>query len=350
MSTLSQLIDQVRKDIQIPNEVIKEARARRDVVRDAAEAFPDAIRSFGSGSLQHRTAIAGMGGKDTHVDADAGVVIDRRRRSELGPDGAGEGPCGIAEEVRDFVGKKIRETYKKATLHLDGQKRSILVKFHAPLSGGEDPTADLIVALDRRGQPGLWIPQFHQDSWDPSHPEKHTELITGGGESLWRTRRYAIRVGKAWNNLHTKRPLCSFNTEVLAYEAVKPGMGLSEALAATLRHGASTLPNGLTRDPAGVSKDISLPNGKDHAVKCLTVAADDLERALDDPDNEDLVREVLANLFPGLVTAPEANSSLAELAMALRSGNDGVSVRRGGLALGSAGAAISTTPAFGHEE
>lgn len=349
MSKLREHIDQVRKDVQIPDEVIEEARARRDVVRAAAESSTDALRSFGSGSLEHRTAIAGVGGKATHVDADVGVVIDRRRRPDLGPDGRGVGPCALVAEVCDHVGPKIRESYPKARLHLEGQKRAILVRFGAPLSSGEDPTADLIVALDRRDAPGLWIPQLHEDDWDPSHPEKHTELITGGSAALWQTRRYAIRLAKAWNNLHAKPPLCSFNIEVLAYEAVESGMGVAEALAATLRHGADTLPDGPTQDPANVSGDIGLPNGKEHAIKRLTVAADDLEELLEDPDNEELVLSVLADLFPGLVAAPDASKSLSALVGALRSGNDGVSVRRGGLALGTAGAVIKTTGAYGDD-
>lgn len=346
MSALSDLLTDIRRDVQIPEPVVTEARARRDVVLAAANSFADAVRAFGSGSLAHRTAIAGVGGRDTHVDADGAVVIDRRRRRELGPDGDGEGPCGIAEEVRDFIGPKIRETYEAATLHLDG-KRALLVKFHEPLDSGEDPTADLIVALDRRDAPGLWIPQLHEDTWDPSHPERHTELITGGGRSLWQTRRYVIRLAKAWNNLHAKPPLCSFNVEVLACHAVEAGMGVSTALAATLRFGADTLPDGATTDPAGVSGDIGLPHGQDHAVKRLTVAADDLETALGDPDDEELARQVLAELFPGFVDGPAGHSSLSGVAATLRSGNGGVSVGPGGLSLGTAGRSIKTTGAFG---
>lgn len=347
MSNLDDSLDQVRKDVQIPDPVVREARERRDTVLTAAGSFSDARRTFGSGSLAHRTAIAGVGGKDTHVDADGAVVIDRRRRPELGPDGDGEGPGGIAKEVRDHIGPKIRETYEKAALYLDGRKRSILVRFNQPLPSGVDPTADLIVALDRRDAAGLWIPQLRRDDWDPSHPEKHTDLIKGGGASLWRTRRYVIRLAKAWNNLHAKPPLCSFNMEVLAYEAVTSGMGVPEALAATMRHGAVTLPKGRTQDPANVSGAIGLPNGKDHAVKCLGRAADDLDRALEEPNDEPLVTEVLAELFPGLVSPPAGARSLASYAAALRPGNQGVSVGAGGLAIGTAGRTFKTTGAYG---
>jgi hypothetical protein len=347
VSTLSELIDEVRQHVQIPKPVVDEARARRDAVLAAAGASADARHTFGSGSLAHSTAIAGVGGRDTHVDADGAVVIDRRLRAELGPDGDEVGPSGIVGEVRDFIGPKIRESYKKATLHLDGRKRSILVRFHEPLDTGEDPTADLIVALDRRNAPGLWIPQLRRGGWDPSHPERHTELITGGGTALWRTRRYVIRLAKAWNNLQTKPPLCSFNVEALAYEAVEPRMGVAEALEATLRHGPTTLPDGLTKDPARVSGTIGLPHGKDHAVKRLTKAADELERMLERPNDEELVRDGLATLFPSLVSPPTGSQSLAGFADALRSGNDRVSVTTGGLTVAMTGRTIKTTGAFG---
>jgi hypothetical protein len=347
VSALSELIEEVRKDVQIPDDVVSEARDRRDAVLTAAAAFADANRTFGSGSLAHRTAIAGVGGRGNHVDADGAVVINRRRRPELGPDGDGVGPAGIAEEVRTFVRPRLRETYAKATLHIDGRKRSILVRFHEPLTTGEDPTADLIVALERRSAPGLLIPQLRKDDWDPSHPERHTELITGGGPALWRTRRYVIRLAKAWNNLQSKPPLCSFNIEVLAYEAVEARMGVAEALEATLRHGATTLPAGLTKDPAGVSGTIGLPHGKDHAVRRLTKAADELERMLDSPNDEELVRDGLAALFPGLVSPPASSKSLAGFANALRGGNDRVSVTAGGLTVATTGRTIKTTGAFG---
>src|SRR5215217_6725814 len=88
--TMNDLFEDARQRIAVPDDVLKEARKRRDKIRDiVAEEFAT-LRTFGSGSLAHGTQ------NDPLNDADAGVVLDRRVYENLGPDG--DGPCTIVEE------------------------------------------------------------------------------------------------------------------------------------------------------------------------------------------------------------------------------------------------------------
>lgn len=78
----------------------------------------------------------------------------------------------------------------------------------------------------------MWIPNTEADRWDPSHPEKHTELLTAEPKHLRVVRARAIRLAKAEYKRTATPPLCSFNVEALGWMFVEPGMGEPAALLA----------------------------------------------------------------------------------------------------------------------
>jgi hypothetical protein len=182
-----QLLDDVRAQLAPEDEVLKEARARRDLTRSAGESFHGTNRSFGSGSLAHGTANCPVHQRDKGLDTDCGVVLDRRSHPTLGPDSPEQdGPTEIVEQMRDHLRPKVTEKYPGASFEIT--KRAILIRFDAPLATGEDPTVDLVVGLERRNAPGLWIPNTEAERWDASHPERHTELLTAEPKDLRVTR------------------------------------------------------------------------------------------------------------------------------------------------------------------
>lgn len=166
--SISEIFDKARRHIAVPDEVLKEARERRDRIRKiVAEEFA-VLRTFPSGSLAHGTQ------NDPLNDADAGVVLDRRVYEELGPDG--EGPCNIVEEVRGGLRDRLKEDFPNVRFFTGGH-RAIRINFMEPIEPGADNfTADLIVAI-RREEGGLWIPDLDNDEWNPSDPECHVELV-----------------------------------------------------------------------------------------------------------------------------------------------------------------------------
>jgi len=326
MGFTARFLDEILRPIQAEQAILNEARDRRASVLAIALKFVGALRVFNSGSLAHGTVIKPVS------DADCGVVLDRRSYPELGPDGGEVGPDSIVEEVRDFIGAELRETYKNARLTIT--KRAIKVTFDEPLNDEEDPSVDIVVGLTRASAEGLWIPNTEKDEWDPSHPEKHTELLTGGSKALRRIRARAIRLSKAWNKQYSKPAVCSFNLEALALTAIENDTSLPEALHAFFDEGATQLAKGLTPDPAGVSDPIKVPD-LPVAIRRFEAAEQALNEALKRDDDEDAVREALSVVFHKYISPPKGASKSA-WADAVRKMEQGtIRIGATGLTLGS---------------
>ena len=128
----------------------------------------------------------------------------------------------MARDLHDLIGPAVRETWPKATVH--DMKRGITVKMHDPLWTGADPYVDVVVAMNRKAAAGLWIPNLAAGRWDPSHPQRHVELMNTGSRALRRTRARVVRLAKAWNKQYTQPALSSFNIVALALECITTSM------------------------------------------------------------------------------------------------------------------------------
>lgn len=332
------ILNDIREEIAADSDVLKEARARRDLVAEAAMEIDGALRWFRSGSVAHGTVNAPV------TDADGGIVLGRRIYTTLGPDGDNEGPDEIVDELCDLVGPILRETYPKAKVKRS--RRGLLVTFSEPVSDEEDPTVDLIVTLTRKDTDGLWIPDLDNDKWTPSHPEKHTELFTEGTKALRSLRARVARLAKAWNKQWDEgdRALSSFNIMTLAWRYVEDAsVPVDEGLAGWFRYAHDEIDKGETEDPAGVSEPIRLLLSKSVVVKRLGGAADRLEEALANEDDEDKVKDLLSGVYREYVKPPAGSKSA--MAAALRS-NEGVSATKTGLTLGT-GPALKKMRTYG---
>ncbi|RYF59728.1 MAG: hypothetical protein EOO27_08335 [Comamonadaceae bacterium] len=345
MGYTSVVLDDVRSQLAPADVVLKEARQRRDTVRRAAESFVGVLKSYGSGSLAHATANCPIHQRDKGLDADCGVVLDRRVHQSLGPDSqANVGPDRTVAAMLEHLEPKVLEQYPAATFEIT--KRAIFIEFHEPMGSGEDPTVDLVVGLRRREE-GLWIPNTEQHRWDPSHPEKHTDLLTAEPKSLRVTRARAIRLAKAENKRpgrHSDPPLCSFNLEALALMFVEPGQGVPTALLQLWERGAKDLARRNTPDPAGVSAPIKVAD-REYAVERLTQAADMLRAALERDDDEYQVRAYLSRLWPEFVAPTPLGETKARVAARLQAGKP-LAVTSAG-ALATTGTALKQPRAYG---
>jgi len=344
MGSTDDFLDDIRAQLAPDDAVLKEARERRDIVRKAARSFRGAQRTFGSGSLAHGTANCPIHLRDKGLDADGGVVLNRTYYPNLGPDSVdGAGPNDIVAGVRDHIGPLVRETYPKAKLSIT--KRAIYITIGEPLPGGEDPTVDLVVGLERRGADGLWIPNTEQHRWDASDPEEHTALLTADPKQLRVTRARAIRLAKAENKRAGTPPVCSFNLEAFGLMFVQSGMGQARALLAMWDDGATDLARRLTPDPAGVSGPIKVVD-RDRAERRLRNAADRLASALDRDDDPDWVREQLKDLWPEFVASSRYSVSKARAVEQARRGS-GLKVSSSGLLSATSGLALKSPRSFG---
>ncbi|HLX32598.1 MAG TPA: hypothetical protein VKR79_07505 [Gaiellaceae bacterium] len=339
MGLVLDILNDIRGQIAADSDVLTEAKARRDLVALVGMEFDGALRWFKSGSVAHGTVNAPV------TDADAGIVLDRRSWPALGPDGDDEGPGDVVDALCALIGPVVRETYPDAKMRRS--RRGVLVTFASPLDDEQDPTVDLIPTLTRKDADGLWIPDLDNNSWSPSHPEKHTELFIGGGKELRVHRARVVRLVKSWNKQWDvgNRALSSFNIEALGWEYVTDtSESLDEAVAGWFAYARDELDAGLTKDPAGVSADIKLLLTKDETLRRLAGAAERMEQALtaDVDGDEAKVKDLLSGVFRDYVEAPEQSKSA--LAAALRTG--GVGATSSGIAVG-AGKTMKSTRAFG---
>jgi hypothetical protein len=342
MGRMLEILDDIRDQIAADDDVLAEARKRRDLVAKAAMNIDGALRTFKSGSVAHGTVNRPV------TDADGGIVLDRRVYPTLGPDSdEGEGPQDVVDELCKIVGPIVREEYPDA--RVNQSRRGLYVTFSEPVKDGQDPTVDLVVTLTRKDKDGLWIPDLDNNTWSASHPEKHTELFTGGSKEKRARRARISRLGKAWNKQWSDPALSSFNIQALALEYVTDAVvtqPFEKALTGWFRYAHAELEKGPTKDPAGVSDDLKLLTTKETALRRLGGAADNLEEALeaDAAGDDDKVQELLAAVFRDYVKPPAG--SKAAVAAALRGGNAGVGMSTTGIVVGG-GSPLKTTRSYG---
>ena len=325
MQNTASYLNDVHAELAPSDDTLSTARSRRDEVLAKARDYPGTLRTYISGSISHRTA-----NQDT--DADCGMVLDRRSYPKLGPDGVGEAPNQIVEEVRECLRESLKEDHPYIRFRVT--KRAIKVSFNEPLDDGTDPSVDLIVALTSKGQ-GLWIPNVKARDWDASDPEYHTKVLTDDPAELRRVRAKVIRLAKGWNTQFAEPGLCSFNIEALALSCIGEEHGVPDGLAEFFRFAASDLKKHLTPDPAGVSKPVKLLLERDAVVGRLNGAAEHMRDALDNDDDKTKVQEAMASLYWKYVDPPEGSNSKEAIASALRSGSPALGVLGGALSLGS---------------
>ena len=340
MGKTTKILDDVRRQLAPTEVILAEARTRRAKVLDAAKARGGVRDKYYSGSIAHGTA-------NSDLDADCGVVLDRRSYPNLGPDGDGEGSKEIVSEYRDFVAEKLRGDDDRVDVRVT-KRRAIRVRFNMPVDGF-DPSVDLVVALERRDESGVWIPNLLDDAWDPADPAEHTRLFGSGSRKLVRARARAVRLAKGWNQQYVRPGLSSFNIEALAWECVDESMSESDALDEIFAYGAKELAGQDTEDPAGVSGPIRPLIDRDDVVTRLQSAAGLMHRALDaDGVDEQEAQDALSELFWKYVEPPAGSSNKSAVAARLRTG-EGVRVGATGLTLGS-GTELKRTRSYGDAE
>jgi hypothetical protein len=180
----TKILEDVRRQLAPTEDILAEARTRRAQVLDAARAHGGVRDKYNSGSIAHGTA-------NSDLDADCGVVLDRRKYPNLGPDGDGEGSKELVSECRNFVAERLREDENRVDVSVT-RRRAIRVRFNREVDGF-DPSVDLVVALERRDESGVWIPNLPDNAWDPADPAEHTRLFGSGSKKLVRARARAVR-------------------------------------------------------------------------------------------------------------------------------------------------------------
>lgn len=308
MSVLDDLLNEIRSQIEAKPDALNEARSRLQLVRDSASSFYGGLRTYRSGSLAVHTM------NEPVTDGDGGLVLNRNYYPALGPDGGGDSPGDVVGNLCDHLRPLIRAIYPNATMHTS--KRGPKVYFGQSVDG-DDPTVDLVVAMNRKEGAGIWIPNLERGTWEPSDPEKHVELLNGDQPGFRSTRRKIIRLAKAWNKQYSTPGASSFEISVWAYEFVEPGQGVANGLWTLFDKAAARLEAGApTKDPAGVSPNLKLLIAGESMAIRLRKAADGMASAIASNDNDE-IREAVSLVFSKYIDAP-ATSPIKAAAELLR--------------------------------
>ncbi len=270
---LEEVIDEVRKAIQVSDPELAEARKRRSALAAALlDEFPGA-RIYINGSVAHGDALTPL------ADVDLGIVVPDPD-NEYGP---GEyGPKRLKVRAAEAIRQGVKEEYGELEVVVEGRKRSLLVRFRDPVAPGRpDFTADVIVAIDNPEAAGLFIPSYH--TWDRAHPERHTELVRAANKDTKASFARVVRLLKHWNRSNSK-PLCSWNIKALALDCITTRTALLPGVQTWFQHAIEQLSIEETPDPAGVAKNPIKLNDKmtrTEIVRRLTRSLETLERAIE---------------------------------------------------------------------
>ncbi|GEB64641.1 hypothetical protein SAT01_20890 [Sinomonas atrocyanea] len=304
--TLEHLANEARSRIEVSAEELDEARERRSAVGAALRREFTGSRTYLNGSIAHGDALTPL------TDVDLGVVIPDPDH-EYGP--GKRGPKALKERAAEAIRHGLKGRYGDLAVEVEGRKRSLLVRFRDPVAPGRpDFTADVIVALDNPGGAGLYIPRF--DSWDRSHPEKHTELISIANKATQARFARTVRLLKHWNRSNGKL-LCSWNIKALALDCIVAPTALIPGLRGWFDHAIAQLSRGETPDPAGVAaKPIKLNGTRTEAIRRLTRALENLDRAIEyeQAGYPVLAHDELAKFFndPEVMPRPSATAVMGE--------------------------------------
>lgn len=297
--TLEQTLDRARRVIEVADAELAEARARRDAIAAALRAEFPGSRTYVNGSVAHGDALTPL------TDVDLGVIVP----DPDGTYGPGKrGPLDLKQRAAGAIRDALKPTYGDLAVEVQGRKRSILIRFRDPVAPGRpDFTADVIVAIDNPYGAGLFIPRW--DSWDRSHPEKHTELVLAAIRATDRSYARVVRLLKHWSRRHDK-PLCSWHIKALALDCITSPTTLLNGLLTWFAYAADQLTVGDTPDPAGVAeKPIKTNEPRTVVARQLRDAAERAGRAiqLEEDGYDVLALDELAKLFndPAMLARPD---------------------------------------------
>ncbi|HEX2050112.1 MAG TPA: nucleotidyltransferase domain-containing protein [Actinomycetota bacterium] len=302
--------DRLQKTVDVPADVMSEARRRRDLFRDALPKALDVIEVIPTGSLARGTH------KDPLHDVDLVCLFDPHAHADWGEPGpsADDALGHLRWLINEFFGEDGSEGHEVRLM----RKQNHALKCFMDDPDGEAPfTVDVTPAL-RHGERGLIIPERRAQRWIRSDPEYLMEEVARR-HSEWSQFAKMVRVLKRWSADHGSG-MKSLVVEVLALDHL-PTLNRSEALAKFFAAATSAVMNPVV-DPAGLCGEIQPDLDRDAAREALAKAADSSWRAVDAYGRGEearamcLWRDVFGPIFP----EPEGGCTKAKDAAALITG------------------------------
>ena len=250
-------------------EVVKEARARRNLFKQALGTEPDVVEVRPSGSLARGTQ------HDPIKDVDTIIVFKDDAHPDWGQPGTS------AADALSYLGSRINALLGSSGTHTPGKVRLAKPKDHAVKCFLDDPdsespfTVDAMPALLR--PEGLLVPEVHSSDWVLTDPALMIEL-SKDAHAQGRIFAPLVRILKRWAKTQVNTKVSSLLIEVLALECL-PKTGERPAALSAFFTAASVRIDTPVCDPAGLCGPIQPNLDVDVLRESLEEAADDAARA-----------------------------------------------------------------------
>lgn len=260
----------LQRSVDVPKDVLKAARKRRDVFRSVLPTAADVVKVRPSGSLARGTH------KDPLHDVDLIVIYDATAHPTWGKPGesAEDALRRTAELANTLLGEEAGQSEVVRLTRL--QNHAVKCFLDDP----KDPdgfTVDLTPALVRRGG-GFWIPQRDDNIWVPTNPGVLEDLVKDRHDR-WPQFAKLVRVLKRWN-VDRGDHMKSLVVEVLALDHL-PDADRPVALARFFTAAAQAIWSPI-EDPAGLCGEIQPDLDRAAAAAALNDAAERAWQAVND--------------------------------------------------------------------
>lgn len=262
---------------------LAQARERRDEIRSVLVSHGP---TYTNGSVAHGDAIRPIS------DVDVGVVV----KENASIVDLMSSPSSFQKEIAAELQAKLQKNYRGVKVSHLGRKRSILVEYGDSIDQAGKPfTADVIVALSMRGQPGLYIP--HYTDWSRSDPRGHSQIISAANERTNYVYAKTVRLLKGWAR-REGLDVYSWYLKCAAEDALKGPDTLSNSMLRVLerliRAANGDLP---LEDPSNISGPLNPVSKPSELVSSAEEAKRVIEAGQEAGDNSTAVSKVLRHLF-----------------------------------------------------
>lgn len=286
--------DELQKAVDVPRDLLVEARRRRDAFRKAFDEESDTIETISSGSLARRSH------KDPIKDVDVIVVYDASEHPTWGS------PGDSAEDALEYVRGRVKvllgaedETSSKEVRHTRLRNHSVKCFIDDP----DDPspfTVDVTPAL-RLPDGVLHIPEKDSRDWIRTNPEELIRRVAKENED-WDEFIKLVRCIKRWS-ADKNSEMKGLLLEVMALDHLPKERSRDRALARYFSS-ASLAVRSPVKDPAGECGEIQPDLDRAAEEKLLDEAAHDAWRGVEARERGDTDeaachwRSVFGNIFP----------------------------------------------------
>lgn len=271
---LTEAFDTIQSDADADPAAVKEARARRDLFRNALPTEDDVLEVVPSGSLARSTQ------RDPLNDVDVIVIYDALAHPEWGA--AGESAAAALDHTRAQIHRLLGAadgTFAQVVRLATPRNHAVKCFLDAVDAEGAF-TVDAMPAL-RHPDVGLLVPEKRSEDWLRTDPEFLIAEVARRQDE-WDRFRPLVRLLKYWNDTNGKL-MKSLVVEVLALSCLPAETSRPRALQRFFSAAVYAVDRPI-EDPAGLCGEIQPDLDRDAVRNLLDEAASDAWKAINAQD------------------------------------------------------------------